>query len=205
MTSTVNAVSTSPESPDGALLRPVGRLGTWLAVLWLVFLVEPLQTAWQERDTAAGMVGLIGTIVFAGVYMWVWLRFRLARARYRVEPPLAESLPALVVLLALSVVLGVVRGCTVHLGERDGALWMRYRAATIALWIVNIALKGALVPVEHLISPAAESAANASILFAIGLGVLYRRRTQPIFMSLMAVYAVIAVVVAIVRSRMGGA
>ena len=105
MTSTVNAVSTSPESPDGALLRPVGRLGTWLAVLWLVFLVEPLQTAWQERDTAAGMVGLIGTIVFAGVYMWVWLRFRLARARYRVEPPLAESLPALVVLLALSVVL----------------------------------------------------------------------------------------------------
>ncbi|MEO7271723.1 MAG: YIP1 family protein [Vicinamibacterales bacterium] len=43
------------------------------------------------------------------------------------------------------------------------------------------------------------------VVLAIGLGVLYRRRTQPIAMSLMAVYAVIAVVVAIVRSRMGGA
>ena len=43
------------------------------------------------------------------------------------------------------------------------------------------------------------------IVLAIGLGVLYRRRTQPIAVSLMAVYAVIAVVVAIVRSRMGGA
>lgn len=43
------------------------------------------------------------------------------------------------------------------------------------------------------------------VVLAIGLGVLYRRRTQPIAISLMAVYAVIAVVVAIVRSRMGGA
>jgi hypothetical protein len=43
------------------------------------------------------------------------------------------------------------------------------------------------------------------VVLAIGLGVLYRRRTQPIAMSLMAVYAVIAVIVAIVRSRMGGA
>ena len=43
------------------------------------------------------------------------------------------------------------------------------------------------------------------LVLAIGLGVLFRRRTQPIAISLMAVYAVIAVVVAIVRSRMGGA
>ena len=42
-------------------------------------------------------------------------------------------------------------------------------------------------------------------VLAIGLGVLYRRRTQPIAMSLMAVYAVIALVVALVKSRVGGA
>jgi Yip1 domain len=42
------------------------------------------------------------------------------------------------------------------------------------------------------------------IVLAIGLGVLYRRRTQPIAWSLFGVYAVIAVIVAIVRS-MGGA
>jgi hypothetical protein len=43
------------------------------------------------------------------------------------------------------------------------------------------------------------------LVLAIGLGVLYRRRTQPIALSLLAIYAVIAVVIAVVRSRMGGA
>lgn len=43
------------------------------------------------------------------------------------------------------------------------------------------------------------------LVLAIGLGVLYRRRTQPIAMTLFGVYAVIAVVIAVIRSRMGGA
>jgi hypothetical protein len=43
------------------------------------------------------------------------------------------------------------------------------------------------------------------IVLAIGLGVLYRRRTQPIAISLLTVYAVIAIVVALVKSRLGGA
>lgn len=42
-------------------------------------------------------------------------------------------------------------------------------------------------------------------VLAIGLGVLYKRRTQPIVISLMTLYAVIALVVALVKSRMGGA
>jgi hypothetical protein len=42
------------------------------------------------------------------------------------------------------------------------------------------------------------------IVLAIGLGALYKRRTQPIAMSLFAVYAVIAVVIAALKSR-GGA
>jgi hypothetical protein len=42
------------------------------------------------------------------------------------------------------------------------------------------------------------------IVLAIGLGVLYRRRTQPIAISLLAVYAVIALSVAAVMSRVGG-
>lgn len=43
------------------------------------------------------------------------------------------------------------------------------------------------------------------IVLAIGLGVLYRRRTQPIAISLLALYAVIALVIAVVKSRAGGA
>lgn len=43
------------------------------------------------------------------------------------------------------------------------------------------------------------------IVLAMGLAVLYRRRTQPIAISLLAVYAVIALVVAVIKSRAGGA
>ena len=43
------------------------------------------------------------------------------------------------------------------------------------------------------------------VVLAMGLAVLYRRRTQPIAISLLAVYAVIAVVIALVKSRAGGA
>jgi len=43
------------------------------------------------------------------------------------------------------------------------------------------------------------------VVLAIGLGVLYRRRTQPIAIALLGVYAVIAVVIALFKSRMGGA
>ena len=41
----------------------------------------------------------------------------------------------------------------------------------------------------------------AVLTLAIGLAVLYRRKTQPIAMSLLGVYAVIAIVVAVLRSR----
>ena len=42
------------------------------------------------------------------------------------------------------------------------------------------------------------------IALSIGLGVLFRRRTQPIALSLFGVYAVIALCVAVVMSRFGG-
>jgi Yip1 domain len=43
------------------------------------------------------------------------------------------------------------------------------------------------------------------VVLAIGLAVLYRRRTQPIAISLLTVYAVIAVAVALIKNRMGSA
>jgi hypothetical protein len=43
------------------------------------------------------------------------------------------------------------------------------------------------------------------IVLAIGLAVLYRRRTQPIAISLLTVYAAIAIVIALIKSRVGGA
>jgi hypothetical protein len=43
------------------------------------------------------------------------------------------------------------------------------------------------------------------IVLAIGLGVLYRRRTQPIALTLFGLYAAIALAAAAVMSRLGGA
>ncbi len=43
------------------------------------------------------------------------------------------------------------------------------------------------------------------VSLAIGLGVLYKRRTGPIATTLMAVYAVIAVVIAVVKTAASGA
>jgi len=43
------------------------------------------------------------------------------------------------------------------------------------------------------------------VVLAIGLGVLYKRRTQPIAISLLSVYAVIALCIALFKSRAGGA
>jgi Yip1-like protein len=43
------------------------------------------------------------------------------------------------------------------------------------------------------------------VVLAIGLAVLYRRRTQPIAIALLSFYGVIAIVVALIKSRVGGA
>lgn len=75
--------------------------------------------------------------------------------------------------VVLSITLGLVRGTTVHLGRRpDGELWMRYRVASVGLWVLNLALKAALFPVQQAVSPSASSAADRAILLSIGLGVL---------------------------------
>jgi hypothetical protein len=84
----------------------------------------------------------------------------------------AAAVTFIVIGCAVSVLLGLVRGETVHLGERGAELWMRYRPVTVVLWVVNIAAKLALVPVEHAVSPSAASAGGNTLLLSIGLGVL---------------------------------
>ena len=47
----------------------------------------------------------------------------------------------LAILAAVSVAIGLVRGTTIHLYERNGVLWARYRPITLLLWIGSIALR----------------------------------------------------------------
>ncbi len=74
--------------------------------------------------------------------------------------------------IALSLVIGAVRGLTVHLGERNGELWMRYRAGTVGLWVLNFAVKGALIPVEMAVTGDSASSATHGLLLSVGLGIL---------------------------------
>lgn len=74
--------------------------------------------------------------------------------------------------IALSLVIGVVRGMTVHLGVRHGELWMRYRASTVGLWVLNFAVKGALIPVQVAFTKQSAAAATHTLPLSIGLGIL---------------------------------
>jgi hypothetical protein len=91
---------------------------------------------------------------------------------HKAHPMNATTVGFIALGAGLSIVIGLVRGATVHLGLRNGELWMRYRASTIALWVLNLALKLALLPIEHAVSPASSSASNQGLLLAIGLGIV---------------------------------
>lgn len=72
----------------------------------------------------------------------------------------------------VSVLIGTVRGGTIGFGAREGHLWMRYRLSTILLWVVNIAVKAALIPLAGFVGGGASTLAEQSIMLAIGCGIL---------------------------------
>ena len=61
--------------------------------------------------------------------------------------PSSTGVGFLVAAGALSLALGAVRGATVAVFARDGALWYRYRKATLGLWLLTLGARGALVGV----------------------------------------------------------
>ncbi|MDR7311520.1 two-component system sensor histidine kinase DesK [Nocardioides luteus] len=80
-------------------------LGPGFAFFWLFFLLNPLHAGWLARDTPEGVLGFAATIVFAAVYMLIWMR---ARRLFRVvqQPPpqlVAPYLAALGVLASVMI------------------------------------------------------------------------------------------------------
>ena len=88
------------------------------------------------------------------------------------HPADVTTVAFIAVSIGLSVVLGLVRGATVHLGERGQELWMRYRVSTVVLWVATLAVKVVAVPLERGVSHASASAAGHALMLSIGLGVL---------------------------------
>lgn len=99
------AVST-PERPT--VVQRWGRFGIVFAAVWLVFLVEPLQHGWDERDRPSSWIGIAATLAFGVVFLWVFSDSRRARLQRReTRPPLPRAFLELGTLTGLAVVMTV--------------------------------------------------------------------------------------------------
>ena len=61
--------------------RPVGprRWGLAFAAIWLFYLLSPLAEGWHRRGEVRGWVGIFATLLFAAIYLGVFLRMRWRR------------------------------------------------------------------------------------------------------------------------------
>lgn len=61
------------ESQPAALSHGWLSRQSWLlfAVIWLIFLVEPVQVAWQDRSTRSGQIGFVSLVVFGLGYVLI--------------------------------------------------------------------------------------------------------------------------------------
>jgi two-component system, NarL family, sensor histidine kinase DesK len=81
------------------------RWGLWFAAVWLLYLLSPLSAAWDRRDEVRGWVGIVATLVFAGLYLTIFMMLRWRRTGQPFRTPGSPS-RALVLVLAM-VALGI--------------------------------------------------------------------------------------------------
>ena len=121
------------------------RWGPVFALVWLFYLLNPLEEAWEQRDTVSGWVGVGATVAFAVVYAFVFLMLRWSRPQG--APFKATSNVLLgVAAIALEVVLGVV--ICVAIGQ-SGTATAVYVAVTSMIclearwaWMVTLVVAG---------------------------------------------------------------
>jgi two-component system, NarL family, sensor histidine kinase DesK len=106
VTASVTSMSGTP-IPSAPVAR---RWGIGFAAIWLFFLLDPLAEAWRTRDTVAGVVGGLVTIVFGTFYMTIWVRLRRDRDGFAGPPTRPRALLDLAVLLALACVMVATLG-----------------------------------------------------------------------------------------------
>lgn len=82
------------------------------------------------------------------------------------------SLVFLVGTAAISVVLGLLRGTSVRISQRDGTAFVRYTAVTVGLWVANIVVKVGVNLALNAFDPQDAGGVANSTLFAIGIGIL---------------------------------
>lgn len=84
----------------------------------------------------------------------------------------SPSLLFMAATAAISVVLGVLRGASVRISRRDGLAFVRYTPVTVALWVVNLAIKFGANLTLGALNPTDAGAVGNGLLVTIGLGIL---------------------------------
>jgi two-component system sensor histidine kinase DesK len=106
----MTALSLTP----GDAARPTGprRWGLMFAAIWLFYLLSPLAAAWDLRGEVRGWVGIVTTLLFATIYLGVFLRMRWRRTLAPFRPPLrpAQGLAVVLAMIGLGVVLCLAIG-----------------------------------------------------------------------------------------------
>lgn len=138
-------------------------------LLFLVIIGWRLGRKLRERpwssDTRRWRLPLILTAV--GAYETV----SLTSGAHRISFSTAD-LAYLVVVSGLSVLLGLVRGGTVRLRNRDGVITQQYTAVTAGLWLATVAVRVvADIAAGHGLG-VAQSVIGTSILMMFGLSLL---------------------------------
>jgi two-component system sensor histidine kinase DesK len=89
--------------------RPTGprRWGLMFAGIWLFYLLSPLSAAWSMRGELRGWIGIVATLVFAAVYMSVFMAMRWRRtfAPFRAPIGAPQGVAIVLVLIGLGVVM----------------------------------------------------------------------------------------------------
>ena len=102
---------TSGAAADVGLPRGPRRWGVMAAAIWLFYLASPLSAAWDRQDVR-GWIGLVATLVFAAVYLVIFLLMRRRRTGAPFRPPLrpSQGLAVVGVEIALGVLMCVTIG-----------------------------------------------------------------------------------------------
>ena len=106
MTTVLDVTQTQTATPEAGVVAATatGRLAPLFAGIWLFFLLNPLLEGWARRDEVRGVLGMVTTLLFAGVYMTLWLRARADRQRMVATPSLGWSLTYVGALVVLGLV-----------------------------------------------------------------------------------------------------
>src|SRR3954453_3044471 len=89
------------------------RWGAVFALVWLFYLLNPLEAAWEQRDSVSGWVGMVATLAFGLIYATVFLLLRNRRTMgtpFRLPGTPAFGVAAVAGLIALGVVICVAVG-----------------------------------------------------------------------------------------------